>query len=95
MSPSSIQKCRGRAAMKSGRRRPDPARSRGILALQRAVYSELQGEFAQIRAIAVAARRATPPAVSTFRKASTERRIRRRSVGSLESRSGSVIRLGG
>src|SRR6202011_4593438 len=33
----------------------------------------------------------TPPAVSTFRKASTERRTRRRRVGSLESRSGSVI----
>ncbi len=37
MSPSSIQKCRGRAAMKSGRKAPGPARSRGILALQRVV----------------------------------------------------------
>jgi hypothetical protein len=95
MSPSPIQKCRGRAAMKSGRRTPGPARSRGIVALQRLVYWSPQGEFAQIRAIAVATRRATPPAVSTFRKASTERRIRRRRVGSLESWSGSVIRLGG
>jgi hypothetical protein len=95
MSPSSIQKCRGRAAMKSARGLPGPASGCGILTLQRAVYSEPQGEFAQIRAIAVAVRRATPPAVSTFRKASTERRIRRRKVGSLESRSDSVVRLGG